>query len=99
MAMNDRRSIVCGLAAFPLIGTMAALLPSNLVQVYDPATSRWSLGPTLPQPIHHTHVAAVGGKLYLIGGEVDGASTGGPEKYVAKTWGHDPAVGGGGGGG
>ena len=36
-------------------------LPSNLVQVYDPATSRWSLGPRLPQPIHHTHVAAVGG--------------------------------------
>src|SRR5687768_14564003 len=34
-------------------------LPSNLVQVYDSATGRWSLGPTLPQPIHHTHVAAV----------------------------------------
>ncbi len=54
-------------------------LPSNLVQVYDPAANRWSLGPRLPRPIHHTHAAAVGGKLYVIGGEVDGASRGRPE--------------------
>ena len=38
-------------------------LPSNLVQVYDPATSRWSLGPALPHPIHHIMAAAVDGKL------------------------------------
>ena len=69
-------------------------LPSNLVQVYDPATGRWSLGPPLPQPIHHIHAAAVGGKLYVIGGEIDGASTGRPEVFVANTWVHDPAVGG-----
>ena len=48
----------------------------------------------LPQPIHHTHVAAVGGKLYMIGGEIDGASTGRPENFVADVWVHDPAVGG-----
>jgi N-acetylneuraminic acid mutarotase len=69
-------------------------LPSNLVQIYDPATSRWSLGPRLPQPIHHLMAAAVGGKLYVMGGEIDGASTGRPEIFVAHTWVHDPAVGG-----
>jgi N-acetylneuraminic acid mutarotase len=69
-------------------------LPSNLVQIYDPATSRWSLGPRLPQPIHHLMSAAVGGKLYVMGGEIDGASTGRPEIFVAHTWVHDPAVGG-----
>ncbi len=69
-------------------------LPSNLVQIYDPGASRWSLGPRLPQPIHHTMVAAVGGKLYVMGGEIDGASTGRPEIFVAHTWVHDPAVGG-----
>ena len=57
-------------------------LPSNLVQIYDPATGRWSLGPRLPQPMHHTTVKAVNGKLYVMGGEIDGASTGRPEKYV-----------------
>jgi N-acetylneuraminic acid mutarotase len=69
-------------------------LPSNLVQIYDPAASRWSLGPRLPQPIHHLMAAAVGGKLYVMGGEIDGASTGRPEIFVAHTWVHDPAVGG-----
>src|SRR5688572_9482163 len=37
-------------------------LPSNLVQVYDAATGRWALGPSLPQPIHHIHAAAFDGK-------------------------------------
>ena len=68
-------------------------LPSNLVQIYDPAASRWSLGQRLPQPIHHMMAAAVGGKLYVIGGEIDGASTGRPEIFVAHVWEHDPAVG------
>jgi N-acetylneuraminic acid mutarotase len=69
-------------------------LPSNLVQIHDPATSRWSLGPRLPQPIHHVMAAVVDGKLYVMGGEIDGASTGRPEIPVAHTWVHDPAVGG-----
>ncbi|HEY0139724.1 MAG TPA: hypothetical protein VGF48_02450 [Thermoanaerobaculia bacterium] len=69
-------------------------LPSNLVQIYDPAAGRWTLGPRLPQPIHHTHAAAVGGKLYVIGGEIDGASTGRPEIFVNHVWMHDPAIGG-----
>src|SRR5687767_14068745 len=69
-------------------------LPSNLVQIYDSATSRWSLGPRLPQPIHHIHAAAVGGKLYVMGGEIDGASTGRPEIFVNHVWMHDPAIGG-----
>ncbi len=33
-------------------------------------------GPPLPTPIHHTHVAAVGGRIYVLGGEIEGASTG-----------------------
>ncbi len=69
-------------------------LPSNLVQIYDPATGRWTLGPPLPEAIHHTHVAAVGGRIYVLGGEVEGASTGRPERFVANVWMHDPAVGG-----
>jgi hypothetical protein len=50
--------------------------------------------PALPQPIHHMMVTSVGGMLYLIGGEIDGASTGRPAVYVADTWVHDPAAGG-----
>ena len=69
-------------------------LPSDLVQIYDSATGRWTLGPRLPHAIHHTMVKAVGGKIYMIGGEIHGASTGRPEVFVADTWVHDPKVGG-----
>ena len=69
-------------------------LPSNLVQIYDPAANRWSLGPRLPQPIHHIMAAAVDGRLYVMGGEMDGAGTGRPPIFVAQTWMYDPAVGG-----
>jgi N-acetylneuraminic acid mutarotase len=69
-------------------------LPSDLVQVYDPAVGKWSLGPKLPEPIHHTHVASVGGRIYVLGGEVEGASTGKPERFVSNVWMHDPKVGG-----
>ena len=69
-------------------------LPSNVVQVYDPAMSRWSLGPTLPQPMHHAVVGVVGGKLYMIGGEIDGAGSGKPAVFLADVLMHDPAIGG-----
>jgi N-acetylneuraminic acid mutarotase len=39
-------------------------------------------------------VKAVDGKLYMIGGEIDGASSGRPETFLADVWMHDPAVGG-----
>ena len=81
-------------AVWVLGGYPPGRLPTNLVQIYDPVASRWSLGPPLPQPIHHIMTAAVDGKLYVIGGEIDGASTGRPEIFVAHTWVHDPAVGG-----
>jgi hypothetical protein len=72
-------------------------LPSDLVQVYDPAAGRWSLGPRLPQPIHHIIAAAVGGKLYVIGGEIDGASTGGINEVMARgrfhVWGGEDVTG------
>ena len=69
-------------------------MPSNLVQVFDPATGRWALGPSLPQTIHHSQAAAVSGKLYVMGGETDGSFSGWPGKDVANVWAHDPAVGG-----
>jgi len=69
-------------------------LPSDLVQIYDPATYRWSLGPRLPHPMHHMMAAAVDGRLYVIGGELQGASSGQPEVFVDTVWVHDPAVGG-----
>jgi N-acetylneuraminic acid mutarotase len=43
---------------------------SRTVQVYDIATDRWELGPQLPEPNNHGMAASVGGKIYLLGGQV-----------------------------
>jgi N-acetylneuraminic acid mutarotase len=61
-------------------------VPSDVLQVYDVATDTWSLGPRLPVPIHHTMLAAVDGRLFLIGGEVDGAGSGRPAIFVANVY-------------
>jgi N-acetylneuraminic acid mutarotase len=57
-------------------------IPSNVVQVYDPATNSWTLGPPTPVPLHHSHAVAVNNRLFLIGGEFDGAGTGRPPVYL-----------------
>jgi len=43
------------------------------VEAYDPATDRWTQKASLPAPLHHVNVAAVGSKLYVVGG-LSGAS-------------------------
>jgi N-acetylneuraminic acid mutarotase len=42
---------------------------NGLVEVYDPATSRWSSGRAMPTPRRSFASAAVAAKLYAIGGE------------------------------
>ncbi len=38
------------------------------VQIYDPVRDAWELGPPLPHSVHHAMAAAVGDRLYLVGG-------------------------------
>jgi N-acetylneuraminic acid mutarotase len=62
--------------------------PSDNMQIFDPATNQWSIGPNLPVRRHHLSVAAVGGKLYAIGG-VSVATFWTPEE---TTYEYDPAT-------
>lgn len=41
---------------------------SNQVDLYDPATDRWRSGPALPLLLHHAGTAALGDRLYVVGG-------------------------------
>jgi hypothetical protein len=41
---------------------------SDQVDLYDPATNRWRSGPRLPLLLHHAGAAAVGDRLYVVGG-------------------------------
>jgi kelch motif-containing protein/Kelch motif protein len=42
--------------------------PSAQVDFYDPGTDRWSPGPPLPLPLHHTAAGVLGDRLYVVGG-------------------------------
>ncbi|MDF1503455.1 carboxypeptidase regulatory-like domain-containing protein [Roseisolibacter sp. H3M3-2] len=64
---------------------------SRTVQVYDVAADRWELGPPLPEPNNHGMAAAVGGRVYLLGGQVTDDQNG--LTAVNTVWELDPARG------
>jgi hypothetical protein len=47
----------------------------DLVHIFDPATGLWTMGPPLPEPRMESVVAAVGGRIYCIGGNVPGKAS------------------------
>ncbi len=78
---------------YALGGYPAGRIPSDVVQVYDVATDTWSYGPPLPMPMHHTMAAVVDGRLFVIGGEFEGAGTGRPPVYLDTVYELDAANG------
>lgn len=60
----------------------------DALSIFDPATGRWSEGPTLPEAVHHAAMASDGELLYLVGGYL--GSSGQPTSAVHLL---DPATG------
>ncbi len=48
-------------------GFNAQLAVVDTLQVFDTATCEWSLGPTLPRPVHHANAAVHNGRIYVLG--------------------------------
>jgi N-acetylneuraminic acid mutarotase len=67
--------------------------PSDVVQVWDSRTDTWSEGPPVPMPLHHASAVSVNGKIYLLGGEFDGAGTNRPAIFLDAVYELDPEVG------
>jgi N-acetylneuraminic acid mutarotase len=61
--------------------------PYDELQVYDFKRGSWSLGPRPPIAVHHAAAAALGGKLYLVGGRTD------PERATSAFYSFDPRTG------
>jgi N-acetylneuraminic acid mutarotase len=57
-------------------GYPGARITSDSVQVYDPTSDSWELGPPLPLPLHHTMASVANGRLYIIGGEAGNPTAG-----------------------
>jgi hypothetical protein len=64
----DRKVVV-------LAGLLADNSASAQVDFYDPAADRWSPGPPLTAPLHHTAVGVLGDRLYVVGGYTGVAGT------------------------
>lgn len=68
-------------------GFDAAGAPVATVEVYDPSTNSWTQRASLPAPLHHLNVAAVGDRLYVVG-----ALSGANFTAVGTTLAYDPAA-------
>ncbi len=69
-------------------GYPASRVTVPTVQVYDASTDRWSLTTPLPTPLNHSVAAAVGGRIYVIGGQSDS----GGSSFVDLVFAYDPAT-------
>lgn len=59
----------------------------STVQVYDTVLDSWELGPALPLPTHHPVAVGTAGKVYSLGGQLEGDVNGG------RSFALDPNVG------
>src|SRR2546428_10260639 len=62
VAVEGRMYVLGGLGAFP------GWEPKQIFFRYDPAENEWSRLPSLPEGVRHPGVAAVGDKIYVMGG-------------------------------
>ena len=74
-------------------GYPGARITSDSVQVYDPKTDSWELGPPLPVPLHHTMASAANGRLYIIGGEAGNPSAARASRTASPCWTSRPGPG------
>jgi N-acetylneuraminic acid mutarotase len=58
------------------------------VQIYDPATNRWTLGSDMPFPAGSSSSALIGGRVYVAGGILGSATTNRVARYdpATNTW-------------
>ena len=61
VAFQERLWAIGGRSSF--LGTQHAS-----IELYDPAADRWATKKTMPELKHHVGIAAVGDKIYLMGG-------------------------------
>ncbi|MFN9895352.1 MAG: hypothetical protein ACK58M_19230 [Acidobacteriota bacterium] len=61
---------------YVIAGYPASRVSVRTVQVYDPAANAWKLTTPLPVALNHTMAAAVGGRLYLNGGQSEAGGNG-----------------------
>lgn len=86
VARDELRAVALGSRIYILAGHQSAdsggLESVSQVDVYDPATGKYSRAPDTPIPLDHSAVVAYEGDLYLVGGDSNGQSSAGLWRYT-----------------
>jgi len=61
------------LAADAILGKIYVVGTGAHLQIYDPASDRWTQGASLPVPVFAPGISVVNDELYVLGGAVDGS--------------------------
>jgi N-acetylneuraminic acid mutarotase len=89
-AALDGKIYVVGGFEKPGLGNVLNFAITPSVEMYDPATDRWTSKAPLPVGLHHVGIGVVGGRLYVIGGYTkSGLSV---WNSVATVYAYDPAT-------
>ncbi|MGH2375984.1 MAG: Kelch repeat-containing protein [bacterium] len=84
-----------------LLGGLASAVPppvtrdfetTSRVERYDPATDTWTTLAPMPKALNHLNAAAVGGKIYVLGGMIPTPVTDYPWFAVGDSYVYDPAT-------
>ncbi len=67
VALRDKIYVMGGFEQLGFSNLMNLSI-TPLVEVYDPATDRWTTKDSMPVGLHHAGVAVAGGRIYVIGG-------------------------------
>ena len=67
-ARQELASAVLNGKIYAIGGYDSSGTPTNIVEVYDPATNTWSSAHPIPRALHHNSAAVAAGKLYSFGG-------------------------------
>ncbi len=90
VAALDGKIYVIGGFEKPSLGNVLNFAITSSVEMYDPATDRWTSKAPLPVGLHHVGIGVAGGRLYVIGGYTkSGLSVWSP---VATVYAYDPAT-------
>lgn len=89
-AVLDGKIYVVGGFEKPSLGNVMNFAITRSVDMYDPATDRWTAKAPLPVGLHHVGIGVAHGRVYVIGGySKSGLSVWNP---VATVYAHDPAM-------
>jgi non-specific serine/threonine protein kinase len=84
VAIGDKLYVAGG--APQTFGVSGPIAPYSTLQIYDFGTGTWSYGASVPVPRHHVGAAALGGRLYMVGGRDEA------NRSVATFERYDPAT-------